>query len=122
MYCKSVRAMAVSASNSKILIAGALDGVFRSNDGGSSWQRISPANHADIKNIESVAIDPKNPDVVYAGTWHLAWETDDGGANWHRINKGMIDDSDVFSFIVDSKDSYVVFESFCRGISKCDNA
>ena len=122
MHGKSVRAMAISASNSKVLVAGALDGVFRSNDGGSSWQRISPANHADIKNIESVAIDPKNPDVVYAGTWHLAWKTDDGGANWHRINKGMIDDSDVFSIIVDSTNPSVVFASACSGIYKSDNA
>jgi photosystem II stability/assembly factor-like uncharacterized protein len=122
MHGKSVRAMAISASNSKVLVAGALDGVFRSNDGGSSWQRISPANHADIKNIESVAIDPKNPDVVYAGTWHLAWKTNDGGANWHRINKGMIDDSDVFSIIVDSTNPSVVFASACSGIYKSDNA
>jgi photosystem II stability/assembly factor-like uncharacterized protein len=122
MRGKSVRAMAISPSNSKVLVAGALDGVFRSKDGGSSWERISPPNHADIKNIESVAIDPKNPDVVYAGTWHLAWKTDDGGANWHRINKGMIDDSDVFSIIVDSTNPSVVFASACSGIYKSENA
>jgi photosystem II stability/assembly factor-like uncharacterized protein len=101
MHGKSIRAMAMAASDSKILVAGALDGVFRSKDGGDSWERISPANHADIKNIESIAVDPKDPNVVYAGTWHLAWKTADGGANWQHINKGMIDDSDVFSIIVD---------------------
>jgi len=122
IHGKSVRAMAMSASDSKILVVGALDGVFRTKNGGNSWERISPPSQAEVKNIESIAIDPKNPDVVYAGTWHLAWKTDDGGANWHHINKGMIDDSDVFSVIVDSTDSSVVYASACSGIYKSESA
>ena len=122
MHGKSIRAMAMSASNPKILVAGALDGVFRSNDGGDSWERMSPANHAEIKNIESIAVDPKDPDVVYAGTWHLAWKTPDGGANWQHINKGMIDDSDVFSIIVDHGNPANVFASACSGIYKSVSA
>jgi photosystem II stability/assembly factor-like uncharacterized protein len=121
MHGKSIRAMAISASDSKVLVAGALDGVFRSKDGGKNWNKISSATQ-EVHNIESIAVDPKNPDVVYAGTWHLAWKTDDGGASWHHINKGMIDDSDVFSIIVDSSNSSVVFASACSGIYKSDNA
>jgi photosystem II stability/assembly factor-like uncharacterized protein len=117
MHGKSVRAMAVSASDNKVVVAGALDGVYRSNDGGNNWQRISP-NDGVVKNIESIAVDPKNPNVVYAGTWHLAWKTSDGGANWQHINKGMIDDSDVFSIIVSSANPSEVFASACSGIYK----
>jgi photosystem II stability/assembly factor-like uncharacterized protein len=122
MHGKSVRALALSASDSKVLAAGALDGVYRSTDGGDSWHLISSANHAELKNIESIAVDPKNPDVVYAGTWHLAWKTDDAGANWRHINKGMVDDSDVFSIIVDSANPSVVFASACSGIYKSQTA
>jgi photosystem II stability/assembly factor-like uncharacterized protein len=118
MHGKSIRAMAMSASNPNVLVTGALDGVFRSKDGGDSWERMSPASHAEIKNIESIAIDPKDPNVVYAGTWHLAWKTADGGANWQHINKGMIDDSDVFSIIVDHSNPANVFASACSGIYK----
>jgi photosystem II stability/assembly factor-like uncharacterized protein len=117
MHGKSVRAMAVSASDDKVVVAGALDGVYRSNDGGNAWQRISP-NDGIVKNIESIAVDPKDPNVVYAGTWHLAWKTGDGGANWQHINKGMIDDSDVFSIIVSSANTSEVFASACSGIYK----
>ncbi len=117
MHGKSVRAMAVSASDSKVVVAGALDGVYRSTDGGNAWQRISP-NDGIVKNIESIAVDPKDPNVVYAGTWHLAWKTSDGGANWQHINKGMIDDSDVFSIIVSSANPSEVFASACSGIYK----
>jgi photosystem II stability/assembly factor-like uncharacterized protein len=118
MHGKSIRAMAMSASNPNVLVTGALDGVFRSKDGGDNWERMSPANHGEIKNIESVAIDPKDPNVVYAGTWHLAWKTPDGGASWQHINKGMIDDSDVFSIIVDHSNPANVFASACSGIYK----
>jgi len=121
MHGKSIRAFSMSASDSKTLVVGALDGVFRSRDAGKNWDKISPAN-SEIKNIESIAIDPKDPNVVYAGTWHLAWKTDDGGANWHHINKGMIDDSDVFSIIVDSSNPSVVFASACSGIYKSQAA
>lgn len=117
MHGKSVRAMAVSASDSKVVVAGALDGVYRSTDGGNAWQRISP-DDAIVKNIESIAVDPKDPNVVYAGTWHLAWKTSDGGANWQHINKGMVDDSDVFSIIVSSANPSEVFASACSGIYK----
>jgi len=121
MHGKSIRAMTMFPANSKVLVAGALDGVFRSSDGGDSWQRMSPENHSDIKNIESIAIDPKDPNTVYAGTWHLAWKTSDGGASWQQIKKGMIDDSDVFSVIVDHSNPSVVFASACSGIYKSEN-
>jgi len=119
MHGKSIRAMAMFKGNSKVMVAGALDGVYRTKDGGNSWEHISSA---DIKNIESIAIDPQDANTVYAGTWHLAWKTADGGANWQHINKGMIDDSDVFSVIVDHSNPSVVFASACSGIYKSESA
>jgi photosystem II stability/assembly factor-like uncharacterized protein len=121
MHGKSIRAMSVAASDSKVLTVGTLEGVFRSKDAGKNWEKISSTN-SEIKNIESIAVDPKDPNVVYAGTWHLAWKTADGGASWQHINKGMIDDSDVFSIIVDSSNSSVVFASACSGIYKSQSA
>jgi photosystem II stability/assembly factor-like uncharacterized protein len=121
LHGKSIRAMTVAASDPKVLVAGALDGVYRSEDGGSSWQKISTSS-SEIHDIESIAVDPKNTDVVYAGTLHLAWKTEDGGATWKHIKNGMIEDSDVFSIIVDSTNPSVVFASACSGIYRSDNA
>jgi photosystem II stability/assembly factor-like uncharacterized protein len=122
MHGKSIRAFAMFRGNSNVLAAGALDGVFRSKDGGDTWEHLSPANSPEVKNIESIAVDPKDPDTVYAGTWHLAWKTSDAGANWQHINKGMIDDSDVFSVIVDHDNPQIVFASACSGIYKSETA
>ena len=102
-----------------VLVAGALDGVYRTKDGGNTWEHLSSA---EVHNVESIAVDPKDPNTVYAGTWHLAWKTSDAGANWQHINKGMIDDSDVFSVIVDHDNPQVVFASACSGIYKSESA
>jgi photosystem II stability/assembly factor-like uncharacterized protein len=118
MRGKSIRALAMAEMDSRVLVVGALDGVFRSADSGNTWQRISPANHAEIRNIESVALDPRDPRIVYAGTWHLPWKTADGGLTWSQMKKGVIDDSDVFSIIVDRETNSTVYMSACSGIYK----
>jgi len=55
LHGKSIRALALAPSDSKILVAGALDGIYRSRDGGDTWERISPEHHAEIKQVESIA-------------------------------------------------------------------
>lgn len=122
LHGKSLRALTISSANPKVLVAGALDGIYRSRDGGHNWERISPENHAEIKNIESIAIDPQNADVIYAGTWHLPWKTDDGGKNWHSIKKGVIDDSDVFTIAIDQAQPANLFISACSGIYRSETA
>ncbi len=122
MHGRSIRTVAIAPSDPKTLVTGTLDGVFRSRDGGDNWQRISPEDHAEIKNLASVAIDPLNPEIIYAGTWHLPWKTEDGGQTWHNIKKGVIDDSDVFSIVIDPADTSTVFASACSGIYKSESA
>jgi photosystem II stability/assembly factor-like uncharacterized protein len=118
---KSVQALALADSDPRILIAGALDGLYRSHDRGENWERISPTGHPDLKNFESVAIDPVNPKIIYAGTWHLPWKTTDGGKSWSNIKQGLIDDSDVFSIILDHANPQIVFASACSGIYKSED-
>ncbi len=118
---KSIRAFAQARSDPRVLIAGALDGVLRSKNAGTSWTLISPPGSQEIHEVESLAIDPTDPDVIYAGTWHLPWKTTDGGMSWHSIREGVIDDSDVFSIIIDPVRTNVVFASACSGIYKSEN-
>ena len=121
MRGQSIRSLAQSLSDPAILVAGSLQGVFRSTDGGVRWKRISPRDSTEIHEIESVAIDPADPNVIYAGTWHLPWKTTDGGDHWDNIKDGIIDDSDVFSIIVDPVAPKIVYASACSGIYKSEN-
>ena len=113
---ETVRAIAQSPTKQNIFVAGTLTGVYRSVDNGDTWDRISPAHHDDLKNFDSVAFDPRDENVIYAGTYHLPWKTTDGGKNWFPINKGMIDDSDVMSVVVDPSNPDNVHATACSGI------
>jgi photosystem II stability/assembly factor-like uncharacterized protein len=118
----SVRSLARSASQPEEIVAGTLQGVFRSKDNGDHWSQISPVGSTEIHEIESLAIDPVDPNVIYAGTWHLPWKTVDGGAHWTNIKRGIIEDSDVFSIIIDPEHTNIVYASACSGIYKSLNA
>jgi photosystem II stability/assembly factor-like uncharacterized protein len=118
MRGQSIRSLTAAPSDPKIVVAGSLDGVFRSADGGAHWEPISPKGDKEIHEVESLAVDPSDPKIIYAGTWHLPWKTIDGGATWKSIKQGIIEDSDVFSIIVDPKQPNVVYASACSGIYK----
>ena len=120
MHGQSVRALAQAQANPRVLIAGTLSGVYRTEDKGEHWREISPGGN-EIHEVESIAIDPYDPEIIYAGTWHLPWKTNDGGAHWNNIRQGVIDDSDVFSMIVDPSRPSVMFLSACSGIYKSVN-
>lgn len=118
---QTVRAIAQSASDPAMILAGTLDGVYRTHNDGRDWERISPARHEELKNFDSLAIDPRNDKVIYAGTYHLAWKTTDGGANWSPIHNGMAQDSDVMSITLDPLNPDRVYASACSGIYHSDN-
>jgi photosystem II stability/assembly factor-like uncharacterized protein len=118
---EAVRALIMAPSDPNVLIAGTLTGVYRSNDDGSSWQRISPENHAELRNLDSLAVDPRDPQIIYAGTFHLPWKTTDGGRTWTPIHQGMIDDSDVMSLRIDSQMPGRIYASACSGIYRTDD-
>jgi photosystem II stability/assembly factor-like uncharacterized protein len=79
-------------------------GVYRSRDGGKSWQRILFVNRD--SGAVDLALDPTNPRILYASTWRFRrtpysfksggegsalWKSTDGGDSWKELsrNKGM---------------------------------
>ena len=118
---QAVRALASAPSDPDFLVAGTLDGVYRTRDASQSWERISPERHQELRNLDSLAIDPLDPQTIYAGTFHLPWKTSDGGRTWRPIHNGMIDDSDVMSLLIDQSDPRRVYASACSGIYRTDD-
>src|SRR6185503_16882273 len=66
------------------------DGVYKSTDGGQSWQNMGLKNS---ERISAIVINPQNPDVVYVGALGHAFGpneergvfmTTDGGKSWTR--------------------------------------
>jgi photosystem II stability/assembly factor-like uncharacterized protein len=79
-------------------------GLFRSTDGGQSWQKIIYKN--ENTGASDVEIDPSNPDVIYASMWEVRegpWEdgnevngsggglfkSTDGGNTFHALSNGL---------------------------------
>ena len=122
MRGQSVISLARADSDPNLLVAGTLQGIFRSTDDGLHWSQISPAGSTEIHEVESLAIDPRDPKIIYAGTWHLPWKTVDGGVHWVSIKRGIIEDSDVFSIVIDPAEPQTVYASACSGIYKSVNA
>ena len=122
MHGKSIRAVTLAPSDPEIIVVGALDGVYRSQDRGNNWQRISPAEDDKFRNVESVAVDPDDPNVIYVGTWHLGWKTTDGGDTWRPMKNGVEDDSDIFTIIIDYSNPKNIYLSACSGIYKSEHS
>jgi photosystem II stability/assembly factor-like uncharacterized protein len=89
-----------SLTDSDTVYAGIEDAaLFRSNDGGQTWQELSGLR--DVKGslwqpgaggmcLHTIVQDPNNPQRIYiaisaAGTFR----TDDGGKTWRAINRGL---------------------------------
>jgi len=77
-------------------------GLFRTSDGGKTWQKTLFVNAS--TGCADVAIDPKNPKRVYAAMWDFRrqpdffrsggpgsglWRSVDGGVHWTRITAGL---------------------------------
>ena len=110
---RHISRISVHPDNSDIVYAAVLGdlyqdtetrGVYKSIDGGESWERVlfsSPAAGA-----VDLCIDPKNPRILYASTWDIRrtpyslssggegsalWKSTDSGVTWTKIsdNEGM---------------------------------
>ncbi|HEV2351662.1 MAG TPA: glycoside hydrolase [Terriglobia bacterium] len=81
-------------------------GIFRSTDGGATWQKILYKN--ENTGASDVQMDPKDPKVIYASLWNSRlgpWEDNneyagpdgglfkstDGGETWKQLSKGLPD-------------------------------
>jgi photosystem II stability/assembly factor-like uncharacterized protein len=79
-------------------------GIFRSTDGGKTWERVLYKN--ENTGGSDIEMDPSNPDVLYAGLWESRegpWEDNnsysgadgglfkstDGGSTWKQLTNGL---------------------------------
>jgi photosystem II stability/assembly factor-like uncharacterized protein len=119
MRGRAVRGLVQSTKDANVLVAAALDGVYRTLDRGQTWKRITPENDPELRGFHSVAIDPRDVNIIFVGTNHLPWRTIDGGLIWNRAGSketGMIDDSDIFAIHIDEANPETILMSACSGI------
>jgi photosystem II stability/assembly factor-like uncharacterized protein len=77
-------------------------GVFRSTDGGESWEKVLYVD--DQHGASDLEMDPTNPLILYAAFWHFdrkpwthttgsegggVWKSVDGGDSWTKLTEGL---------------------------------
>lgn len=101
----------ISKANSNIVYAASMGlpfektedrGLYKSSDGGESWEHVFYLN--DSTGIIDIEVHPDNPDIVYAASWTRIrnnresiiesdqagiYKTTDGGASWVRLTNGL---------------------------------
>ena len=85
-----------------LFAAGGERGVYRTIDGGKTWQRTLYVD--ENTGAADIAMDPQNPRIVYASMWQVrrqAWtfasggpgsglyKSVDGGATWKKLSRGL---------------------------------
>jgi photosystem II stability/assembly factor-like uncharacterized protein len=116
-------------------------GVFRSKDGGKTWERILFAN--DLAGAVDLCLDPNDPNVLYASTWRAIrrpwafesggdgsalWRSTDGGTTWQELSrkpgmpKGTLGIIGVAVAPADSQRVYAIVEAEDGGLFRSDDA
>ncbi len=90
------------------------DGIYKSEDGGSSWKNMGLK---DSRQIGMIAIDPRNSDVVYVAAEGSIWgpggerglyKTTDGGKTWNKV-LDISENTGVTNVIMDPRNPDVLY-------------
>ncbi len=116
-------------------------GVYRSKDGGKTWERILHES-AEAGAVDLI-LDPNNPRIMYASTWQIRrngyrmdsggpgshlWKSTDGGDNWTKIThhsglpKGTLGIIGITVSPVNSERLWAIIEAEDGGVFRSDNA
>lgn len=102
--------------NSKIFVASASGGLWRSENHGTTWTALFEKEGT--ISIGDIAIDPSHPDTIWVGTGEAnnqrssfwgdgIYRSNDGGKTW--TNTGLHDSHHIGRVVVDPHDSKIVY-------------
>jgi photosystem II stability/assembly factor-like uncharacterized protein len=96
-------------------------GVFKSIDGGKSWQPISQGLR--ILDVRALVIDPQNPEVLYAGVENGGvYKSVNGGEHWQRSSNGLDPQAAIRAIVVDPADPTTLYAAdFRTGVYHSEN-
>jgi photosystem II stability/assembly factor-like uncharacterized protein len=103
----AVLAIALHPQAPQRLFAGCAPGLYLSDNGGSSWQRVREGTFG-CQDIQALALDPQDAQVAFAGTTSGLYRSLDAGASWSRMSTGL-SESAIWSVAVHALYPQVVY-------------
>jgi photosystem II stability/assembly factor-like uncharacterized protein len=93
---KGVSSIAIDPNIPTTIYVGTLGlGLFRSMDGGSSWNRLAGPSSQDGYKV--IAIDPVTSTTLYVGTYvEGVYKSVNSGMSWNKVNVGLPIYNDIF--------------------------
>src|SRR4029077_13178320 len=94
-------------------------GIFRSFDGGHTWQDVNTGiTTLSMGRSAPVIIDPTNPQTLYVGSeGGGVFKSSDGGDHWLTVNSGL-DELDVSGLAMDPSNPAVLYACGPNGVYK----
>jgi photosystem II stability/assembly factor-like uncharacterized protein len=111
-----IQAVAVNPQNDQIIFVGTGNGLFRSEDGGDTWQPLHDGLHDD--NIRALASSPLAPTMIYAGTSKGIFLSEDGGdhwTDWFEESSGL-SNMDIQDLIIHPEKPELLFAATSSGL------
>jgi photosystem II stability/assembly factor-like uncharacterized protein len=111
----AIVSVALHPTNPGILYVATNESVYKTRDGGGSWERIS--TELSSRRVLTLAIDPRHPATIYAGTMGDAvYKSPDGGQRWLPHNVGLKEHISVVNqFLFDPRDTEVMYAATTVG-------
>ena len=109
--------MSYNPSNPETMFMACGDGVFRSENGGKHWMRMTGWSITEVQNI---VVDPHQPNNVYIATAYGVWRSNDNGASWDSSSVGL-DSTYVQTIQVDHQNGSYLLTGGQGGIYRSTN-
>ncbi len=119
-----ISALVASPTDPDLYFAGGADGgVWRTRDGGQSWQPLT--DHMPTTSIGALAIDPTNENTLYAGTGEANYanhsryglglfKTIDGGDTWMHLAHDAFAGRCFSKIVIDPSNTQILYASITR--------
>jgi len=108
LYGGQINDIAIDAVEPNTLFAGSYqgDGLFKSTDGGATWQSVDGFRN---EVVYSISFDPREHRTIWVATYGYIYKSEDGGLTWQVKLDAQKNNRGFFSLVIDPLNSTTIY-------------